>query len=124
MMAEFPKSISDMIGFCNKISVKEFYRLLWYSKENELYKLCDFKRRDKEIQKASKLISKFFAKEPKKVNLWIETPNPLLGGASPLAMILMGRYAKLEQFIVVSLWEGSPPGTPFPKKYLKYFPKG
>lgn len=35
----------------------------------------------------------------KKANLWWQTPNPMLGDVAPMEMVLMGREAKLYQFI-------------------------
>jgi len=38
--------------------------------------------------------------------LWFETPNPLLGGITPLDMIKMGRHEKLFKFIDNQIAEG------------------
>jgi len=38
--------------------------------------------------------------------LWFETPNPLLGGISPLDMIKIGRHEKLFKFIDNQIAEG------------------
>ncbi len=48
------------------------------------------------------LIGEYF-KESQKVELWLQTPNPLLGDISPRDMIRIGRYKKLLKFVQTAL---------------------
>lgn len=48
-----------------------------------------------EYQTAFEVVDSFFTHDPKKIDLWFETPNPLLGGMSPAFMLSVGRGAKL-----------------------------
>ena len=42
-----------------------------------------------------------------KTKLWFQTPNPILGNASPRELIILGRFKKLYQFIVTAIDENS-----------------
>ena len=55
------------------------------------------------------LVEEFFFQlgEPHKYSLWLETPNDMLGGISPLHMIYIGRQQKLINFIQTSVVENS-----------------
>lgn len=44
------------------------------------------------------LVNSFF-KDPQKTLTWMNSENPLLGGLSPIEMILIGRTEKLKKFI-------------------------
>ena len=44
-------------------------------------------------------VMKCFGEDINKARGWFNTPNPLLGGVSPLDMIILGRGEKLEKFI-------------------------
>ena len=46
-----------------------------------------------------KHLASFFGGNEEKANLWIRTPNPLLGGISPDQMVKAGRAKKLYEFI-------------------------
>jgi hypothetical protein len=41
-----------------------------------------------------------------KTKLWLQTPNPMLGNASPRDMIRFGRYNKLLRFVTQAMEEG------------------
>ena len=41
-----------------------------------------------------------------KSRIWMKVPNPLLGNVSPIAMIKVGRFAKLLKFIKEQIKEG------------------
>jgi hypothetical protein len=58
-----------------------------------------------EFYKLYALITTFFKGNALKANLWFQTRNPHLGNISPLEMIQMGRFRKLEKFILYSLEE-------------------
>ena len=40
-----------------------------------------------------------FEGDEKKTRLWFDTPNPMLGMISPLAMVRCGRARRLRQFV-------------------------
>jgi len=48
---------------------------------------------------ALNLVAQFF-KDPQKTVLWFKTPNPLLGDITPRDMIRIGRFKKLQKFIL------------------------
>lgn len=50
----------------------------------------------------------YFEGDKEKVKAWMRLPNPGLGHARPVQMILVGRAQKLEKFIDAAL-EGSHP---------------
>ena len=50
-------------------------------------------------------VVEFFEGDVDKASLWFNTNNHLLGGASPMGMIRLGRFEKLLSFITVSLDE-------------------
>jgi uncharacterized protein (DUF2384 family) len=52
------------------------------------------------------LVFSFF-NDSVKTKLWLQTPNPMLGDASPRDMIRFGRYAKLLRFVTQAMEEGS-----------------
>jgi len=53
----------------------------------------------------AELLLPFFKGSQSKVDQWMRTENPLLGGLSPVTMIRTGRHEKLLQFIKTSLDE-------------------
>lgn len=61
----------------------------------------------RDLQDISALVNTFF-KDEEKTTLWLNTPNPLLGGQVPHHMIMQGRAAKLRLFIENQL-EGNHP---------------
>ncbi len=52
------------------------------------------------------LVFQFFNDEVK-TKLWLQTPNPMLGYASPRDMIRGGRYKKLLKFVTDALEDGA-----------------
>lgn len=54
------------------------------------------------------VIREFFADDPAKVDAWWKTPNPMLGGVSPVVLTMMGREDKLYQFVTTAIEEGQP----------------
>lgn len=55
---------------------------------------------EKEIaDKCYELVLEFFKNDYKKTDMWMRTPNMLIGGSSPLTFIKLGRGEKLLQFI-------------------------
>ena len=55
-----------------------------------------------------KILTDFFGDENKAV-LWMSTRNPLLGGATPVELMLMGRTHKLTKFIHNAIDENRSP---------------
>lgn len=53
------------------------------------------------------LVFRFF-NDDKKTRVWLQTPNPMLGGVSPREMVRMGRYDRLLQFVRQAIEEGRP----------------
>jgi hypothetical protein len=51
------------------------------------------------------LVFRFF-NDDKKTRVWLQTPNPMLGGVSPSDMVRMGRYDRLLRFVMRSIKEG------------------
>jgi hypothetical protein len=88
---------AEVLGFY--IEFKFYDGRHWNYEEHRYYY-------DGEEELRRKLMAHF--NDPKKVKLWIETPNPLLGDISPLAMLLTGRSKKLLK-IVDGLLEGNLP---------------
>ena len=64
---------------------------------------------DKEIfvieTNVREMIHRHMGWERVKVDLWMTTPNPLLGNVAPLDMIRKGRGRKLIQFVETSIEE-------------------
>jgi Antitoxin Xre/MbcA/ParS C-terminal toxin-binding domain len=56
------------------------------------------------------LVFQFF-NDSVKTKLWLQTPNPMLGDASPRDMIRFGRYNKLLRFVTQAMEEGSSGGA-------------
>jgi uncharacterized protein (DUF2384 family) len=56
------------------------------------------------------LVFEFFNSDVK-TKLWLQTPNPMLGNASPRDMIRFGRYAKLLRFVTEAMEEGTVSGA-------------
>jgi hypothetical protein len=49
------------------------------------------------------IVSNQFIQDKDKTRLWFSMPNPLLGGVSPIQMILLGKHKKLIKFIQRSI---------------------
>lgn len=58
-----------------------------------------------EIATVCGLVAQFFDGDERKTALWFKSPNPLLGGMPPREMIRLGRYQKLQRFVVSALLE-------------------
>lgn len=64
------------------------------------------------------LVFQFF-NDDTKTKLWLQTPNPMLGDASPRDMIRFGRYNKLLRFVTQALEEGGARAKTAPKEKKK-----
>jgi len=53
-----------------------------------------------EVANMANRVAEFFAGDVRKVGLWIELQNPLLGNISPRTLIRAGRYKKLLNFVI------------------------
>jgi hypothetical protein len=54
----------------------------------------------REIANIANLVAEFFGGDAKKVGLWFELTNPMLGNISPRNMIRAGRYKRLLSFVL------------------------
>lgn len=54
----------------------------------------------REIANIANLVAEFFGGDARKVGLWFELPNPMLGSISPRNMIRAGRYKRLFSFVL------------------------
>jgi antitoxin Xre/MbcA/ParS-like protein len=59
----------------------------------------ELKDRMEQIANCGLLVADYFGGDARKVAIWFQTPNPLLGGVSPRDMIRYGRFAKLQRFV-------------------------
>lgn len=62
--------------------------------------LLDYLR---QVANICNLVAEQFDGDIQKTVLWFKTDNPLLGDVSPRDMIRVGRYKKLEQFVLSAL---------------------
>lgn len=49
------------------------------------------------------IVSAQFSQDKEKTRLWFSMPNPLLGGVTPINMIMLGKHKKLLKFIQRSI---------------------
>jgi hypothetical protein len=54
----------------------------------------------REIANIANLVAEFFGGDARKVGLWFEIANPMLGNISPRDMIRVGRYKRLLNFVI------------------------
>ena len=71
----------------------------------------ELEERVREWALALSLVAGYFKSEDKTV-LWFKTQNPLLGNIAPRDMIRIGRFKKLQQFILNALGENELPANP------------
>ena len=62
----------------------------------------DLKERMEQVAIICNLVAEYFKGDAKKTALWFRTLNPMLGNISPRDMIRLGRYQKLQKFIVAA----------------------
>lgn len=70
----------------------------------------ELEERVREWAVALSLVAQYFKDEHKTV-LWFKTMNPLLGNIAPRDMIRIGRFKKLQGFILNALGENEPTAT-------------
>lgn len=58
---------------------------------------------------ARALVAEYFVKEPEKVQLWFDAPNPLVGNVAPQWLIDVGRASVLLKVVQEALAENEPP---------------
>jgi hypothetical protein len=63
----------------------------------------ELKERMEQIANCGLLVADYFGGDARKVAIWFQAPNPLLGDVSPRDMIRYGRFAKLQRFISEAL---------------------
>ncbi len=56
-----------------------------------------------ELVSVLSVVSSQLGQDKEKTKLWFNMPNPMLGGVSPLNMILLGKHKKLMKFIQRSM---------------------
>lgn len=61
---------------------------------------AELKRRLTQIAHILAFVAEFFDGDARKTALWFGTPNPMLGGITPRDMLRLGKFNKLNQFIV------------------------
>jgi hypothetical protein len=71
----------------------------------------ELEERVQEWAVALSLVAQYFKNEHKTV-LWFKTQNPLLGNIAPRDMIRIGRFKKLQRFILSALGENEPAANP------------
>jgi hypothetical protein len=54
----------------------------------------------REIANIANLVAEYFGGDERKVALWFELPNPMLGNVSPRTMIRGNRYRRLLNFVL------------------------
>ncbi len=54
----------------------------------------------REIANIANLVAEYFGGDERKVGLWFELPNPMLGSISPRTMIRGNRYKRLLNFVL------------------------
>jgi len=57
-----------------------------------------------QLDTTAQVVFMFFRHEPWKAVLWFTTPNPNLGGATPMSLIKMGREHKVIEFVKTAMW--------------------
>lgn len=67
--------------------------------DTEILMMTDEEEKNPTVIRIFGLIAMFFKWEPEKFQLWLITPNPLLGGCIPMHMIHKHREEKLLKFI-------------------------
>lgn len=60
----------------------------------------ELKERLEQIANICNLVAEFFDGDPIRTALWFRTPNPMLGDISPREMIRVGRYKRLQKFVM------------------------
>lgn len=53
---------------------------------------------DRDYRKVYRQVLEFF-KEKRRTNIWMKAKNPLLGGLSPIEMLLTGKGDDLKEFV-------------------------
>ncbi len=56
----------------------------------------------KELAGALEMVAEVFNGNEEKTKFWINTPNPNFGGSAPRDIILRGRFAKVQSFILAA----------------------
>jgi hypothetical protein len=67
------------------------------------------KDRMEQIAIICSLVAEYFEGDVEKTALWFRAINPMLGNISPRDMIRLGRYKKLQKFIVSAKTSYAPP---------------
>jgi hypothetical protein len=98
------QKVRDFAG----IDAKDVARLTGLAKSSVRYDSKapkEVKEHLENIANICNLVFEFF-QDDVKTKLWLQTPNPMLGNASPRDMIRFGRYNKLLRFVTQAMEEG------------------
>jgi uncharacterized protein (DUF2384 family) len=98
------QKVRDFAG----IDAKDVARLTGLAKSSVRYDAKapkEVKEHLENIANICNLVFEFF-QDDVKTKLWLQTPNPMLGNASPRDMIRFGRYSKLLRFVAQAMEEG------------------
>jgi hypothetical protein len=98
------QKVRDFAG----IDAKDVARLTGLAKSSVRYDAKapkEVKEHLENIANICNLVFEFF-QDDVKTKLWLQTPNPMLGNASPRDMIRFGRYNKLLRFVTQAMDEG------------------
>jgi hypothetical protein len=90
------------------IDAKDISRLTGLAKSSVRYDAKapkEVKEHLENVANICNLVFEFF-QDAVKTKLWLQTPNPMLGNASPRDMIRFGRYNKLLRFVTQAMEEG------------------
>lgn len=97
-----PREVTRFLG----LDTNDVSKMVNISKASVRYddhipkELLDYLR---QVANISNLVAEEFGGDIPKTVLWFTTANPLLGNVAPRDMIRVGRYAKLEQFVLSAL---------------------
>lgn len=96
------KKVVEFLGF-NQNDVAKATRLAKSSVRYDARIPGELAQRLMEIGIICELVAGYFKGDVQKTNLWLSTPNTLLGNMSPKEMIRFSRYRKLHKFITNAL---------------------
>lgn len=96
--------VLDLLDFSKK-DVARASSVPWMSVRYDQKIPKELEERFREWAVALNLVAQYFGNDEQKTVLWFKTPNPLLGDIAPRDMIRVGRFKKLQRFILSALEE-------------------
>lgn len=102
------QKVRDFVG----LDTKDVSRLTGVAKSSVRYDAKAPKEVREHLENVANICNLVFGffNSDVKTKLWLQTPNPMLGNASPRDMIRFGRYQKLLRFVTQALEEGKERG--------------